>query len=160
MIVSLIAAVSDNRVIGKDNALPWKLSEDLKRFKALTTGHTIVMGRLTFESIGRPLPRRRSIVLTSNSSWKSEGVDRAGSLEEAIGMASVAMETELFIIGGEKVYKDSLNRADRIYLTRVSGDFEGDAFFPEFDASDFTETAREDQPGPPQFSFLTLQRKK
>ncbi len=160
MIVSLIAAVSDNGVIGKDNALPWRIPEDLKRFKALTTGHTIVMGRLTFESIGKALPRRRNIVLTSNPSWSGEDADRAHSLSDAVAMASVANETELFIIGGERVYRDALERADRVYLTRVSGDFEGDAFFPEFDLSQFDEVEKEEHAGPPPFAFVTLQRKK
>ncbi|PCI40116.1 MAG: hypothetical protein COB53_01935 [Elusimicrobia bacterium] len=159
MIISLIAAVSDNSVIGKDNALPWGLHEDLKRFKSLTVGHTIVMGRRTYESIGRALPRRRNVILTTNPDWKAEDADRAGSLAEAIGMASVANETELFIIGGERVYRDAMSRADRIYLTRVSGEFEGDAFFPEFDASQFDEVEREEHSGPPPFVFLTLQRK-
>lgn len=158
MIVSLIAAVSDNGVIGRDNALPWRIPEDLRRFKSLTTGHSVVMGRRTYESIGKALPKRRNFVLTSDEAWRADGVERVGSLDVAASLAERAGETELFVIGGQRVYREALPMAARLYLTRVGGQFEGDAFFPEYDGSAFTETAREERPGPPPYVFVTLER--
>jgi dihydrofolate reductase len=160
MIVALIAAVCENGVIGKDNALPWRISEDLKRFKSLTLGHPVVMGRKTYESIGKPLPKRRNIVLTRDPGWSAEGAERAGSLAEAVEMAARSGAEKLFIIGGEKVYRDALPHADLLYLTKVSGAYEGDAFFPPFDASRFEEVEREEREGPPAFAFVTLKLKR
>ncbi len=133
--ISLIFARSENDVIGKDNDLPWKISGDLRRFKKLTTGHTIIMGRKTYDSIGRPLPNRRHIIITRNASWAAEGVEVANSLDEAIEM--VRGETEAFIIGGATIYQQVLEKglSDKIYETLVHADVDGDTFLP-FSAGD------------------------
>jgi dihydrofolate reductase len=119
--------MSKNRVIGNNNELIWKLSSDLKRFKELTTGHPVVMGRKTYESIGRPLPNRRNIIITRNSEYEVEGCEVVSSLEEALLLSG----NDCFIIGGGEIYKQSLELADKIYLTLVHKDFEGDTQFPE-----------------------------
>ena len=119
--------MSKNRVIGNNNELIWKLSSDLKRFKELTTGHPVVMGRKTYESIGRPLPNRRNIIITRNSEYEVEGCEVVSSLEEALLLTN----NDCFIIGGGEIYKQSLELADKIYLTLVHKDFEGDTQFPE-----------------------------
>jgi dihydrofolate reductase len=142
--VVLIAAMSDNRVIGRHNQLPWHLPADLKHFKRLTTGHTVIMGRKTFESFGTPLPQRRNIVVTRNVKWLAPGVDVAHSLEEALQMA--AGDGEVFIAGGEQIYQAALPRAERIYLTRVHGHFEGDASFPIFEGPQWTLRERSEHP--------------
>ena len=129
----IIAAIADNGVIGRGGDLPWRLPEDLKHFKALTRGHAVVMGRRTYESIGRPLPERRNHVLTRNASWSAAGVTRVASLDDAIAIARDAGEQALFVIGGQAVYRDALDRADRLELTRVHAAMEGDAHFPPFD---------------------------
>ena len=121
--------MSENRVIGNNNELIWKLSSDLKRFKDLTTGHPIVMGRKTYESIGKPLPNRRNIIITRNSEYEVEGCETVSSLEEALLLTN----SDCFIIGGGEIYKQSLEIADKIYLTLVHKDLEGDTSFPELD---------------------------
>ena len=126
--LSLVVAMSENHVIGRDGRLPWRLPDDLKRFKELTTGHTIIMGRKTFDSIGRPLPNRRNIVVTRQEGWSSQGVEVAHSLDEALTAAR--SDGEVFIIGGEQIYRAALPRADTIHLTRVHATVEGDAQFP------------------------------
>ena len=133
---SIIVAISDNNVIGKDNALLWHLSADMKFFKGKTTGHHIIMGRKTFESLGnRLLPNRTSIVISRNSDYPlPEGGILATSIEDAI--AKVKNETEAFFIGGEQIYKSALPFVDTLYITRVHHTFEGDAFFPEIDLKD------------------------
>lgn len=131
MRTSIIVAISENRVIGNRGQLPWRLSADLRRFKRLTTGHAIVMGRKTFESIGRPLPDRTSIVLTRRPEARFPGALTASSLDHARRLA--AGDNELFVIGGAQLYAQALAEADRIYLTRVHAVVEGDAFFPEVD---------------------------
>lgn len=128
MTVSLILAMADNRVIGRDNELPWHLPADLRRFKKLTVGHAIVMGRRTWESIGRPLPRRRSIVVSRDPSYRAPGAEVAGSLEEALDLA--ADDDEVFVIGGAAVFAAALPRADRLYLTRVHAEVPGDVRCP------------------------------
>jgi len=128
MTLSCIVAVSDNGVIGKDNKLPWHLPADLKHFKALTMGHAMIMGRKTYESIGRPLPGRTSIVLTRSTHHAPEGVTIAGSLDEAL--AACGDGTDAFVIGGESVFREALPRCHRIYLTRVHAEINGDTFFP------------------------------
>jgi dihydrofolate reductase len=125
--IKIIVAMSDNRVIGNNNELIWKLSSDLKRFKQLTTGHPVVMGRKTYESIGKPLPNRRNIIITRNSEYEVEGCETVSSLEEALLLTN----NDCFIIGGGEIYKQSLEVADKIYLTLVHKDFEGDTTFPE-----------------------------
>jgi dihydrofolate reductase len=125
--VKIIVAMSKNRVIGNNNELIWKLSSDLKRFKELTTGHPVVMGRKTYESIGKPLPNRRNIIITRNLEYEVNGCEVVSSLEEALLLTN----NDCFIIGGGEIYKQSLEVADKIYLTLVHKDFEGDTTFPE-----------------------------
>jgi dihydrofolate reductase len=141
MLVSLIAAVAENGVIGREGALPWRLSADLQRFKRLTMGHPIIMGRRTWESIGRPLPGRTSIVVTRQSAFLpgSPEVLVAHTLEDAIAAAAIAPggETEAFVIGGGEPYATALPRAHRLYLTRVLAAVEGDARFPDYDVREW-----------------------
>ncbi|MGI9222042.1 MAG: dihydrofolate reductase [Woeseiaceae bacterium] len=139
--ISLIVAASTNNVIGVAGGLPWHLSDDLKRFKALTMGKPIIMGRKTFESIGRALPGRQNIVITSQAGYKAEGCDVVSSTDAAIEVAGEA--TEKMIIGGGEIYRLFLPIADRIYLTRVAVDVSGDTLFPELDANVWQETDRE-----------------
>ncbi len=131
MILSLLVAASENNVIGKDNQLPWHLPNDLKYFKNQTWGMPILMGRKTFESIGKPLQGRKSIVITRNAEWKHENVDVVHSVEEAVTRAKEYGGKEIFVIGGAEIFNTAFEKADRIYLTRVHHPFEGDAFFPD-----------------------------
>jgi len=133
LIVSLIAAMDKRRGIGLDNQLPWRLSADLKRFRELTMGHHIIVGRKTFKSIGKPLPGRQMIVVTRDSSFRAEGCFVCHSPEEAIRLASEHGENEVFIIGGAEIYNQSIALADRLYLTLVDAEVATDTFFPEFD---------------------------
>jgi dihydrofolate reductase len=130
MILSLLLAADENNLIGKDNQLPWHLPNDLKYFKNLTWGMPILMGRKTFESIGKPLPGRRSIVITRNTSWQAEGVAVVHSIPDAIALAKEDGIKEIFVIGGAEIFTTALQDADRIYLTRIHHVFEGDTFFP------------------------------
>jgi dihydrofolate reductase len=139
--VSLIVAVAHNRVIGVNNTLPWHLPEDLKRFRALTTGHHIIMGRKTYESLGRLLPDRTTVIVTRNANYHVEGALTASSLQAAIALCQ--QDDEVFVIGGAELYKDALKLADKLYLTEIDLQVEGDAFFPEFQKSEWKETSRE-----------------
>lgn len=131
--ISIIAAVAEkNHAIGKNNKLLWHIPEDLTRFKKITSGHPVIMGRKTYESIGRALPNRTNIVVTRNPSLTLPGCEIALSLEEAIKIASELQTDEIFIIGGAEIYKKGIYLADRLYLTLVQGDFEGDTFFPNY----------------------------
>ena len=147
MKLSLIVAMAENRTIGRDNTLPWHLSEDLKYFRRVTTGHCIIMGRNTWESIGRPLPNRRSIVVSSNPNYMADGADVVTSLEQAKSLAeSISKELgvdEAFVIGGARLYADALQQAERFHLTRVHASVEGDTFLPEFDEGEWQEVERE-----------------
>lgn len=138
--ISIIAAMARNRVIGVANTLPWRLPEDLKHFKALTLGHHILMGRKTYESLGRPLPGRTSIVITRSKDLQVPGCLVANSIEEAV--AACHKDSEIFFIGGADLYRQALDVADRIYLTEIKKDFDGDAWFPEFDTRLWQETGR------------------
>lgn len=142
MPLSIIVAASQNNVIGKDNQLIWRLSADLKRFKALTTGHHIIMGRKTFDSIGKPLPNRTSIIITRQADYKAEGCIVVNSLEDAL--AQVKDDQEAFIIGGGTIYKEAMDKADKLYLTRVHNKFDGDTFFPKLDFKHWESVKRED----------------
>ena len=129
MILSIIVACTENNVIGRDNDMPWHLPADLKHFKSLTTGNPIIMGRKTYESIGRPLPKRRNLIITRNASYTAEGIEIYQSLEQAV--ENCQQERESFIIGGGQIYNCALEMADRIYLTRIHTEIDGDTFFPE-----------------------------
>jgi dihydrofolate reductase len=129
--ITLIVAMAANRVIGRDNALPWRLPADLRRFKAVTMGQMLVMGRRTYESIGRPLPGRRTVVITRRTDWSPEGVAVVHSLEEAL--ASASAEAEVFVAGGGEVFREALPLAGRIHLTRIEAEVPGDTTFPDFD---------------------------
>lgn len=155
MAITLILARAHNGVIGRDGGLPWHLPADLKRFKALTMGHAMIMGRKTFESFPAPLPGRRHIVLTRDPDWRAEGAEVVHSVEQAIAVAG----DEAFVIGGAEVFALFLDRADRIELTEVHCDADGDVEVPPF--AGWSEQAREDHPaadGRPGFSFVTLGR--
>ena len=162
MRLSLIAAMADNRVIGRDNKLPWRLSADLKHFKALTLGKPVLMGRRTFDSIGRPLPGRHNIVITRDPDYRAEGCSVVHSLEEALQAASDS--DEIMVIGGAQLYEQLLARADRLYLTLVHAEVEGDARFPEFDSGEWQEASREDFHADDKnefdYSFVVLDRVK
>lgn len=160
--ISLIAAMADDRAIGIENRLPWKLPEDMKWFRQHTLGKPIVMGRKTFESFGgRPLPQRTNIVITSDPSYQSEGAVVVHSIDEAIAAAGEV--DEVMIIGGESFYRQMLPRAERFYLTLVHGSFEADAWFPEFAWDEWQEVERTestvDEKNAYACSFLILQRK-
>ena len=136
-ILSFLVAAAENNVIGKDNKLPWYLPNDLKYFKNLTWGMPVVMGRKTYESFGKPLRGRRNIVITRNKDWKGEGIDTVNSVENAIALAKESAVKEIFIIGGGEIFKTTINKANRIYLTRIHHSFDGDAFFPEINESEW-----------------------
>lgn len=133
MIVSLVAAMSENRVIGWGGGLPWRLPQDLQFFKKLTVDHTVIMGRKTFDEIKHPLDNRRNVVITRNAAFKPHGVTVVPTLEEALALG--ATEREVFVIGGGEIYRLALPRADRLYLTVVHATVEGDTFFPQFDTT-------------------------
>lgn len=159
--VAIVAAVARGGVIGRDNTIPWRLPEDMERFRGLTTGHAVVMGRRTWESLPtrfRPLPGRRNVVVTRNPAWTAEGAERAGSLDEALRI--LADEPQVFVIGGAKLYAATLPLADELYLTEVDADVEGDTFFPGFDAAAFEKRSREDHVSTngTSFAFVTYER--
>ena len=164
MRVSIICAASANGVIGVENKLPWKLPADLKRFKALTTGHAVLMGRKTYKSIGKPLPNRDNIVITRQKDYKAPGCHVVYSMEEALDKAGqLGRKTqEIFVIGGEKIFQQALPYANKIYLTRIDRDFEGDAHLFPLDKDAWRETAREEfgptQGNPYPYTFLILER--
>jgi len=139
VIISIIAAMDRKRGIGVDNKLPWRLSADLKRFRELTMGHHLIVGRKTFESIGRPLPGRRMIVVTRDLNYKAAGCDVAHSVEDAINLARERDESEVFICGGAEIYAQIIGVADRMYLTFVDAEVAADTFFPEFDEREWNE---------------------
>ncbi len=135
MTISIVAAVSENGVIGRDGGLPWRLPADTKFFKELTTGHTVIMGRKTWDEIARPLRHRRNIVITRNVTWSAEGAERAGSFPAALELAGG--EAQIFVIGGAEIYRQALPIVDRMYLTHVHALVEGDTHFPVWDAADW-----------------------
>jgi len=159
-VISLIVAASTNNVIGAKGKLPWHLSRDLKRFKALTMGKPIIMGRLTYESISRPLPGRQNIVITRQAGYEADGCDVVQSIDAAIEAAAGA--EEIMIIGGSHVYQEFLPRVGRIYLTRVQADVDGDVFLPDLTVDVWRETTREersaDESNDYDVLFITLER--
>jgi len=138
--ISLVVAMDANRGIGVDNQLPWHLPEDLAHFKRVTMGHPIVMGRKTFESIGRPLPGRRNIVVTRNRDWRHDGVETAGSLEEAVALVGAESAS---IIGGAQIFADAMAVADRLIVTHIDKVYRCDTFFPEIDGTRWTAVSNE-----------------
>lgn len=158
MRISLLVAASENNVIGKDNKLTWHISHDLKRFKMLTMGHHIIMGRKTFESIGRPLPGRINVIVTRNKNYKTDGCIVVNSVKEAFLKSND--DNEIFVIGGEQIFKETLAVADRIYLTKIHRNFDGDAFMPEINKDEWIETETERRTEHPDFdyTYVTLDR--
>lgn len=159
--ISIIVAMGKNRVIGKKNALPWHLPADLKHFKEITKGHAVIMGKNTHQSIGRALPGRLNIVLSGDKNYKADDCIVVSSIQEALKVAQG--QEEIFFIGGGNVYKQALPLADRLYITLVDAEFEGDVFCPEIDYSNWKEVSREDcnadEKNPYNFSFLIFERK-
>jgi len=161
MKISIIAAYGRNREIGLKNELLWHISEDLKRFKRITSGHAVIMGRLTFDSIGKKaLPNRRNIVLSKGSKDETSGVEYARSIPEAIAM--VGGEEEVFILGGGKIYEQFLPYTDKMYLTEVHESYTGDSFFPNFDPEEWDVIemidVEDDKQAAVNYSFVTLER--
>ncbi len=153
--VVLVAAVADNRVIGLNGDIPWKISEDLKHFRAVTRDNTVLMGRRTYESIGHPLPYRTNVVLTRDPDWSAEGVFVAHDLDEAVSMAE-GFDGDLMVIGGAQVYALAFDRADAQILTEVHLAPEGDTHYPSSDPDDWTEVQREERNG---YAFVWLERR-
>jgi len=161
--ITLVVAMDAQRGIGVDNQLPWHLPEDLAHFKRVTIERPIIMGRKTFDSIGRPLPKRRNIVVTRNRDWSHEGVEVAGSLEEAISLAGDEFGNNASsIIGGAQIFSESLPLADRMIVTHIDAVYRCDTFFPEIDPAVWTVTAREEHTSSDgvAFSFVTYERNK
>jgi dihydrofolate reductase len=158
--IALVAAVAANGVIGAQGGLPWHLPEDLKWFKQVTLGKAVVMGRLTWQSIGRPLPGRANIVLTSDTAWHRDGAHPAHSLAQALELAARLTPSahEVAVIGGARVFAEALPLARRLYLTEIHRDYPGDTWFPEVDRSQWREVSRTVNPGSPNFDFLVLER--
>lgn len=163
MIISLIVAMDELRGIGKEGKLPWRLSSDLKRFRALTMGHHIIVGRKTYESIGKPLPGRHTIVVTRNEAYRPEGCLIAHSVEDAIELARERGDTEVFVCGGAEIYAASLNRANRGYLTLVQATVDADTFFPAWPLDGWIEEEAEhhkaDESNQYSFTFKNVVRK-
>jgi dihydrofolate reductase len=163
MKLSLMAALSTNNVIGRNNQVPWRLSTDLKRLKSMTMGHHVIMGRKTYDSVGTPLPGRTNVVITRQENYAPAGVTVVHSLEDAVHAAERGGDGEAFVLGGAEIYAQAMHRADRMYLTRVHADVDGDTFFPDFDdVSEWTLTDAEhfeaDEKNEYPFSFLTYDR--
>lgn len=161
MKISLIVAMSSNRAIGLNNQMPWHLSADLKRFKQITMGHPIIMGRKTFDAIGKPLPGRTNIIVSRNPAYKPEGCIVVDSVEAAINHAC-RLSDEVFVIGGSTLYEATLPMANTLYITQINQDFEGDTFFPEFNRINWVEVEREDMIDDAKvgfsYSFLKLKK--
>ncbi|MFC5547269.1 dihydrofolate reductase [Massilia aerilata] len=156
--ITLVVAMDAQRGIGVDNQLPWHLPEDLAHFKRVTIERPIIMGRKTFDSIGRPLPKRRNIVVTRNRDWSHEGVEVAGSLEEAVALVG---DEQASIIGGAQIFTESMGIADRLIVTHIDGVYRCDTFFPEIDPAVWTASAREEHVSKDgvAFSFVTYEKK-
>lgn len=158
--ISLIAAIaSGNRALGKDNKLIYKIPEDMQRFKQLTTGHAVIMGRKTFESIGRPLPNRLNIVVTTHpEDLKEKGVFTAGNIKEALDLAEEKEKREIFIIGGGKIFEEAIWRADKLYLTIVYDNPDADTYFPDYSQFRTVVFEKEGQSGNLKYKFVDLER--
>jgi dihydrofolate reductase len=161
MIISIIAAIGKNNVIGTKNSLPWKLPADMKHFVEITRGKPVIMGRKTFESIGKPLPKRTNIIITQDRGYKAEGCIVTHSIDEALKASG--KNEEVMIIGGAQVYKEFLPKSGRMYLTRIDAGFYGDAYFPEYNIEEWEEELYEehekDKDNPYDYTFVVLTRK-
>ena len=161
MSLSIIVAMARNRTIGVNNTLPWRCPEDLKHFKALTMGHHMIMGRKTFDSIGKPLPGRTTVVVTRNTYYQIPGCIVAHTIEDAI--TACRNDSEIFIVGGAELYRQALPLVDTMYITEIQQDVAGDAHFPEFDMADWEETSRDarsqETPQPLNYHFVSYRRK-
>lgn len=159
--ISIIVAMASNHIIGADNTMPWRCPEDLKYFKSLTMGHHMIMGRKTFDSIGKPLPGRVSVIVTRNRDLKIEGCIMAHSLDDAI--TACKDDDEIFIVGGAELYALALPVVNKLYITEIQQEFDGDTYFPEFDKTKWREVAREERhqgvPQPLSYHFVTYLRK-
>jgi len=159
MVISLIAAMTPDRVIGRNNQLPWHMPADLQHFKNLTSHKTILMGRKTYQSIGRPLPNRRNIIITRDTNFAAPGCEIFHSIDEAL--TALKDEAEVCIIGGSEIYLQTLARADFLYLTFIHATIDGDTYFPEWNKNEWQEISREehssDERNPYSYSFITLQ---
>lgn len=155
--LSLIAIIGKNRELGKDNKLIWNIPSDLKRFRQITKGHPVIMGRKTYESIGHPLPARQNIVISSNPSFSVEGVVLVRSLDEAIDVAKPSGSEEIFVIGGGNVYAQAINRADRLYLTVVEASADADTFFPDYSRFSKVVFSQAQQSDGYSYTYLTLE---
>lgn len=154
-IISIICAVAENRAIGKDNKLLWHIPEDLKRFKEITTRHVVIMGQKTFESIGRPLPNRTSIVISDDLSFNPTGAVVARSIKESLKKAREIEKEEIFICGGGSIYRQFLPLADKLYLTIVEGNFEADTFFPDY--SEFKKVVSEEKGSDEKYKYKFIE---
>ncbi len=158
--LTLIAAVARNGVIGRAGAIPWRIPGDLPRFKRITLGHPVIMGRRTWESLGKPLPGRRNVVISRTPGLRLQGAEVFASLDAAL--AACADASEVFVIGGTEAYREALPRAQRLLLTEIDADIDGDAYFPPFDRSEWRETARETRPAnkdnPLPFAYVDYER--
>nr|AIA11407.1 Dihydrofolate reductase [uncultured bacterium] len=162
MILSHIVAAAQNGVIGTEGGLPWNIPEDMKFFKDKTKGHAMIMGRKTFESVGHPLPNRLNVVITRQTDFNANGATVVSSLDEAIEVCkqqTAKYGDEVFIIGGGEIYRQSMHIVDRIYLTRIYQDYDGDARYPEVDLDEFKEVSRQERTEPVPFTFLVFERK-
>jgi len=161
MIISFVVAMGRNRVIGKNNSLPWNMPADMKRFRELTTGKPVIMGRKTFQSIGRPLPKRKNIVLTREKDYVAEGCIVVHSIDSALEAAETS--DEAMVIGGSQVFREFFPIARRIYLTIIEHDFDGDVSFPEYDHSEWKVTLsrkhKKDKENPYDYTFINLERR-
>lgn len=161
-VLSAIAAAAENRVIGKDNKMPWHLPADLKHFKTLTTGHPVLMGRRTFASLGKPLPNRTNIIMTRDANYSAPDCIIVNSVETAVSIANELDMDEIFVIGGAEVYRQLLPQIQRIYLTEIHQQFAGDAFFPELNKDEWHEVSREkhtaDENNAYDYSFVVYER--
>lgn len=158
MRISMIAALGKNRELGKNNALLWDIPEDMKHFRELTTGHAVIMGQRTYESIGRPLPNRTNIVLTIDTEFKAPGCIVCHSLEEAFAKAREFEREEVFVIGGGSVYAQAISSAERLYLTLVDGEFDADVFFPDYSEFGRVVERKEGSDGTYEYGFFVLER--
>lgn len=159
-VISIIAAISDNKAIGKENKLLWHISEDLKRFKQITSGHPVIMGRKTYESMGRLLPDRLNIIITRDKNYSVKDAVVVSSFEDGVRKAKEHDKNEIFIIGGGQIYSQAIGIADRLYLTIVHAEFEGDSYFPDYSEFNIKVFEQEGESGGLRYTFLELEKSK